>query len=111
MLPHLIDDLASVLAEPDTNVLRQVFRAHESEIRARSADVRRAHDGVRDALDKEPFEQSALLAALDEAKARDAALAPGDAGGAGRDRNEDLARGAPQARLLGADAALGGAIP
>ena len=74
MLPHLIDDLASVLAEPDTNVLRQVFRAHESEIRARSADVRRAHDGVRDALDKEPFEPSALLAALDEVKAKDAAL-------------------------------------
>jgi uncharacterized membrane protein len=74
MLPHLIDDLASVLAEPDTNVLRQVFRSHESEIRARSADVRRAHDGVRDALDKEPFEQTALLAALDEAKAKDAAL-------------------------------------
>jgi uncharacterized membrane protein len=74
MLPRLIDDLASVLAAPDTNVLRQVFRLHETEIRQRSADIRRAHDGVRDALDHEPFEPAALLAALDEVKAKDAAL-------------------------------------
>jgi uncharacterized membrane protein len=74
MLPHLIDDLASVLAEPDTNVLRQVFRSHEAEIRARSAAVRRAHDSVRDALDHEPFEEATLLAALDDVKAKDEAL-------------------------------------
>jgi uncharacterized membrane protein len=74
MLPHLIDDLASVLAEPDTAVLRQVFRSHEAEIRERSAEVRRAHDGVRDALDRDPFERTALLAALDTVAAKDAAL-------------------------------------
>jgi len=74
MLPRLVDRVAAKLPGPDADTVRRVFNAHAAEIRQRSEAVGRAHNHVRDALDAEPFEQNALVAALDEVRDREQEL-------------------------------------
>jgi len=65
-LPHLVEALAGRLPAPDAVLVRRVFGAHAAEISERARAVGRAHDHVHAALDKEPFDQADLGAALDE---------------------------------------------
>jgi len=68
VLPHIVEELARKLSDPDATLVRRVFGAHAAEISERSRAVGRAHDHVRAALGAEPFDQAALTAALDEVR-------------------------------------------
>jgi uncharacterized membrane protein len=74
LLPRLIADLGSGLAEPDRSALQRTFKAHEGEIADRAAAARSARDAIREAMAHEPFDREALKSSLAEADARDVAM-------------------------------------
>jgi uncharacterized membrane protein len=74
MLARLIDELGTGLSDPDRATLRDVFGAHEAEIKERSAQAMQSRAGIRAAMVVEPFDPAALNAAVAEASARDLAM-------------------------------------
>jgi uncharacterized membrane protein len=70
----LVEELAAGLAEPDRATLQRIVKAHEPEIKQRSAEAMQARTGIRGAMVGEPFDAAALTAAVNEAGARDAAM-------------------------------------
>jgi len=74
MLPHLIEEIGSGLAQPDREALQRVFQAREADIEARANDLRDARDHIREAMLSDPFDRDALNAAMTHARDKDMAL-------------------------------------
>jgi uncharacterized membrane protein len=74
MLARLIGELGARLSDPDRATLQRVFDAHEAEIKERSGQAMQSRAGIRAAMVAEPFDPAALIAAVDEASARDLAM-------------------------------------
>jgi len=74
MLPHLIEDIGSELAQPDRDALQRAYQAHKADIKTRADDLRNARDHIREAMLSDPFDRDALSAAMADARDKDMAL-------------------------------------
>jgi len=74
---RMIDRMADTLAEADGRILREVYRAHQSEFDQLAADLQGARSEVRKALSTDPFDQQALQAAFARQRQRRQAIHEG----------------------------------
>jgi uncharacterized membrane protein len=74
MLARLIGELGGQLSAPDRAALQRVFATHEAEIKERGEQAMQSRAAIRAAMVAEPFDSTALTAAVAEAGARDMAM-------------------------------------
>jgi uncharacterized membrane protein len=73
-LARLIGELGGQLSAPDRATLQRVFATHEAEIKERGEQAMQSRAAIRAAMVAEPFDSTALTAAVAEAGARDMAM-------------------------------------